>query len=99
MSTTPSLKERACKSQVDQTTNRRIKLFVDDKTEIGTLECRLSSNHYGYTLNRTKVLSPVRITPNLSLSGREEVGLTGLLQTQLTRITPFTGGFNECSFM
>jgi hypothetical protein len=74
-------------------------LFVNDKIEIGTLECRLSANHYGYTLNKTKVLSPVRIALNLSLSGREEDGLIGLLQSQLARTTPFTGGFNVCSFM
>lgn len=74
-------------------------MFVDDKTEIGTLECHLSSNHYGYTLNRTKVLSPVRIALNLSLSGREEDALIGQLRSRLGRITLFTGGFNECSFM
>ncbi|WP_028865108.1 hypothetical protein, partial [Psychromonas aquimarina] len=60
-------------------------MFVNDKAEIGTLECRLSSNLYGAALNRAKGLGSVRITKNLPLSGREEVGLIGLLQSQLAR--------------
>ena len=62
-------------------------MFVNDKTEIGTLECRLSSNLYGYALNRMKGLSPVRIALNLLLSDREEVGMVDLLHSLPQRAT------------
>jgi len=62
-------------------------MVVNDKTEIGTLECHLSSNLYGYTLNRAIGLGSVCITLNLLLSGREEVGTIKTLQALLLRIT------------
>ena len=62
-------------------------MFVNDKTEIGTLECHLSSNLYGYILNKAKGLCLVCITLNLLLSGREEVGTIKILQVLLLRIT------------
>lgn len=62
-------------------------MVVNDKTEIGTLECHLSSNLYGYGLNRVIGLGSVFITSNLLLSGREEVGTVKKLQALLLRIT------------
>jgi len=62
-------------------------MVVNDKTEIGTLECHLSSNRYGYGLNRAIGLGSVFITSNLLLSGREEVGTIKKLQALLLRIT------------
>jgi len=52
-------------------------MLVNDRTEIGTLECRLSSNLYGYALNRTIGFCPVRKALNLSISsGGRIVGNT-----------------------
>ena len=58
------------------------KLLADDIAEIGTLECRLSSNLYGSALNKVKGLYLVCVASNLRISGREEAEFTGILQTQ-----------------
>ena len=58
-------------------------MLVNDRTEIGTLGCRLSSNLYDCTLNKAKGLSLVCTMLNLFISGREEVGLIDKLQNQL----------------
>lgn len=53
------------------------KMFVDDRTEIGTLECRLSSNRYEMWLNRPLGYGSVLHLLNLLLSVREEVEFFG----------------------
>lgn len=58
-------------------------MLVNDRAEIGTLECRLSSNHYDCALNRTIGLCSVCTMLNLLISGREEVGLSDNLQGHL----------------
>jgi hypothetical protein len=56
-------------------------LLVNDRAEIGTLRCRLSSNLYDCALNRATGLGSVCAMLNLLISGREEVGLIGKLQS------------------
>ena len=46
--------------------------MLNDRAEIGTFECRLSSNLYGCALNRTKGLSPVCTALNLLISDRDD---------------------------
>ena len=74
-------------------------MFVDVKIDVETLPCRLSGKLFRGTVNNPLEVMDSQPRCEAVLTSREEDGKIGLLQSQFLRTTPFTGGFNVCSFM
>lgn len=73
-------------------------MLVDDNLEVETLECRLSSKLFRDSVNSVNELYAVNHVAKLNYPVERKSDSDCASSNQI-RTTPFTGGFNECSFM